>query len=237
MAGVSQDVVSNLELGRLDRSTVRALRAVTRALDMDVVIDVRWRGGDLDRLEDAGHAALVARVVALLRSLGWEAQAEVSFAVYGERGSIDVLAWHPASRTLLVVEVKTTLNSIEETLRRHDVKVRLAAGVARERFGWSPSGTARLLVLADDATARRRVRAFAHVFDAVYPLRGRQSTAWLRRPSRGAGLLLFLSLTIQERGRQRPVRRRRQRVRGTPGGSGQVRLGSVDDRNGGPFPG
>ena len=75
--------------------------------------------------------------------------------MYGERGSIDLLAWHEASRTLLVIEFKTELTSIEETLRRHDSKVRLAPGIARERFGWDPAVDARLLVLPEDRTARR----------------------------------------------------------------------------------
>ena len=32
---------------------------------------------------------------------------EVSFSIYGERGVIDMLLWHPARRALLVVELKT----------------------------------------------------------------------------------------------------------------------------------
>jgi Holliday junction resolvase-like predicted endonuclease len=67
--------------------------------------------------------------------------------VYGERGSIDLLAWHEATRTLLVVEVKTEVASIEATLRKHDEKVRLARRVAADRFGWQATVTSRLLVL------------------------------------------------------------------------------------------
>jgi hypothetical protein len=40
----------------------------------------------------------------------------VTFSIYGERGSIDLLAWHSETRTLLVVELKSELTSIEETL-------------------------------------------------------------------------------------------------------------------------
>jgi hypothetical protein len=58
----------------------------------------------------------------------------VSYSVYGERGSIDLLAWHPAIRTLLVIEVKTEVSSVEAMLRKHDEKVRLAPRVAAERF-------------------------------------------------------------------------------------------------------
>lgn len=94
---------------------VEKLRRHSRALDAEVVVVIRWRGGEIDRLMDEGHASVVGWVMALLAGLGWETAAEVTFAVRGERGSIDVLAWHAASRTLLVVEVKTELTSLEET--------------------------------------------------------------------------------------------------------------------------
>ncbi|HEY4190087.1 MAG TPA: hypothetical protein VGM28_06685, partial [Candidatus Limnocylindrales bacterium] len=58
--------------------------------------------------------------------------------IYGERGSIDILAWHAATRTLLIVEVKTEIASAEEMLRRHDAKVRLGPAIGRERFGIAP---------------------------------------------------------------------------------------------------
>lgn len=228
-AGVSQDLVSDVELGRLDALKIRSVRAVLRALDMELGMEARWRGGDIDRLTDAGHAALVARIIAVLLGYGWIVQTEVSFAVYGERGSIDVLAWHPEGQILLVVEVKTTLNSVEETLRRQDVKVRLAPGVARERFGWAPAAVARLLVLPDDSTARRRVATQAQVLGQVYPDRGLAARRWLRAPSGSPGLLLFLPLTLGERGIRRPVRRQRVRVQGRAAADVQARPASVDD--------
>jgi hypothetical protein len=115
---------------------------------------------------------------------------EVSFAHFGERGSVDVLAWHPSRRILLVVEVKTEIASAEETLRRHDVKVRLGPMLARERFAARPAHVARLLVVADRSSNRRRVARLAPVMDSAYPLRGDGLRAWLRDPAgAGAGLL------------------------------------------------
>jgi len=210
-AGVSQDTVSRIERGQLDALQLRTLRSVLRVLEIDLAQEVRWRGGDLDRLADEGHAALVARVCGLLQAAGWTVRPEVSFAVYGERGSIDVLAWHQAARLLLVIEVKTTLNSIEETLRRHDVKVRLGPKVARERFGWGISSVARLLVLPDLSTPRRRVGRHDGVLRAVYPLRGSAAASWVRDPSGSRGLLLFLSPTLPGRGGSASVTRRRVR--------------------------
>ena len=44
----------------------------------------------------------------------WVTAAEVSFSEHGERGSIDVLAGHPDTRSLLVIEVKASLGSLED---------------------------------------------------------------------------------------------------------------------------
>ncbi|HET9456275.1 MAG TPA: hypothetical protein VFO78_02955 [Candidatus Limnocylindrales bacterium] len=118
---------------------------------------MRWRGGDLDRLLDARHARLAETATRLLQAAGWEVAPEVSFSVYGERGSIVLLAWHPGTRTLLVIELESELTSIEETLRRHDTKVRLAGRIGRERFGWRAAGVARR------ASDRRRTGGRARV--------------------------------------------------------------------------
>jgi len=157
-AELSQDVVSLVEVGRIAVVSVRALRRHAQALGGELRIELWFRGGELDRLMDEGHAALVGAIAGVLASHGWETRPEVSFAVFAERGSIDLVAWHAPTRTLLVVEVKTRLTSIEETLRRHDAKARLAAQVVSERFGWRPARVGRLLVLPDDTTARRHVR-------------------------------------------------------------------------------
>ena len=78
-----------------------------------------FRGAELDRLLDEGHAALLGAVARRLEALGWEVRPEVSFAVFGERGSIDLVAWHATSGTLLVDRGQDASScSVEETLRR-----------------------------------------------------------------------------------------------------------------------
>ena len=71
-AGVSQDVVSLAELGRIEDVSVRALRRHARALGAELRMELWFRGADLDRLLDEGHAALVGAVASRLASLGWE---------------------------------------------------------------------------------------------------------------------------------------------------------------------
>jgi len=210
---VSQDRVSRAERGRIADMPLRRLRAIANALDAELVLTIRWRAGDLDRLLDEGHSTLVGRVTLWLARLGWEVRPEVTFSIYGERGSIDLLAWHEPTRTLLVIEIKTELVSVEETLRRHDVKVRLGPAIARERFGWRPAFVARLLVLPDDSTSRRRVDRHEPVLRRAYPLRSTELRRWLRSPRGGASGLAFLSPTRATRGRGPRLARKRIRRR------------------------
>jgi transcriptional regulator with XRE-family HTH domain len=210
-AGLSQDVISLVEVGRIEDVSVRALRRHAKALGANLRIELWFRGAELDRLLDEGHAVLVGAVAARLGTLGWEVRPEVSFAVYGERGSIDVVGWHAASGTLLVVEVKTELGSIEETLRRHDAKTRLAARVVEERFGWRARRVARLLVLPEHRTARRQVERHEAVMNAAYPMRGHAFGAWLREPAGAVAALVFMSGTNGGRAPSRVARPRRIR--------------------------
>lgn len=210
-AGMSQDLVSLVERGRIEDVSVRALRRHARALGGELRLSLWFRGAELDRLLDEGHAALLGAVSRRLETLGWEVRPEVSYAVFGERGSIDLVAWHAASGMLLVVEIKTELVSVEETLRRHDAKVRLAARVVEERFGWKPRRVARLLVLPDDSTPRRQVRRHAAVLGAAYPLRGPSLRRWLAGPSGSIAGLAFQAPTNDARANCSPVSRKRIR--------------------------
>jgi len=152
-----------------------------------------------------------------LHRLGWQTHAEVSYSEWGERGSIDLLAWHSRSEVLLVIEIKTELASVEETLRKHDEKVRLAETVAR-RFGWQPRSIGRLLVFPEDRTQRRRIAAHASVINGSYPMRTRQVRAWCRAPSGPIAGLMFLSDAAASRGTAAVGRR--ERVRSTVARSG-----------------
>ncbi|HEX5578795.1 MAG TPA: helix-turn-helix domain-containing protein [Candidatus Limnocylindria bacterium] len=146
-AKVSRALLRAIEAGRLDRVSLPAVRRVASALDMLLRWDAGFRGSELARLRDADHARLAEFAVRRLERLGWIVMAEVSFNNYGERGRIDLLAYHPATRTLLVVEVKTVIVEVQSILGGLSVKQRVApgwrahwAGVHRQcsRRSWSP---------------------------------------------------------------------------------------------------
>ena len=213
-SGASQAAVSRIERGRLDGMTFRTVDDVARAVGARLDVRLYWNGGDLDRLLDAGHAGLVEWMVRRLSRAGWTATPEVTFSVYGERGSIDILAFRPERDRPLVIEVKTTITDVQETISRQDRKSRIAPTLrvaARPERGPAAAGPAdRLLVVLDSRTTRRRVAEHEGTFMAAYPRRGPAVWKWLRDPDEGPSWsgLVFAAPTHQVRGRQR------QRVRG-----------------------
>src|SRR5262245_20011196 len=102
-AGMSQTVVSRVERGQVPEMTLSALRQVAAALEIRLELLPRGRGADLDRLLSARHSALHESVArALSHDLPeWVMASEVSFSIWGERGVIDLLLWHPDRRALL----------------------------------------------------------------------------------------------------------------------------------------
>jgi transcriptional regulator with XRE-family HTH domain len=192
-AGVSRNKISELERFDLSRLTVPEIDRCFLAMDATLRFWAEWNGAALDRLLDEGHATLAGAIGTLLRKLGWRVEFEVTFARFGDRGSIDLLAWHEASRTLLVIEVKTELASLEGLLRPLDVKVRWAPAIALERFGWQPLHFARLVVLPEDRTARRAVARHGAILGAALPARNREVRRWLANPTAPVAGLMFLT--------------------------------------------
>jgi transcriptional regulator with XRE-family HTH domain len=193
-SGVSRPKISLLENERVERLYMGEIERSFAALGATVEILIRWNGAELDRLLDEAHATIVSLVVGELRRLDWQVYVETSFAVRGERGSIDILAWHASTRTLLIVEVKSELGSVEGTLRPLDTKARLAPGIAAQRFGLPrPAAVGRILALPETSTARRTVARHASVLGAALPAGSREVRRWLRSPAGGLAGIWFLS--------------------------------------------
>ena len=183
VAQVDQKTVSVLERGSLERVSVAAFRRVCAALGIEQSVMVRWRGGLGDRLIDRGHASIVEIVVGELGRGGWLVDPEYSFNVYGERGSVDVLAWHPIHQALLIVEVKTIVTDLQAFLMSMSRKVRLVPPLVAEERGWRRRAFGRVLVVAGTRANRTTLASHAATFEAVLPGSSRETRRWLRRPS------------------------------------------------------
>ena len=155
-AGLRRETVSRLERGGLGRTPLDQARAIAGALGASIDVRLRWQGADLDRMVAAAHADLHEAVVRLLRQReGWAWRGEVSFSIYGERGVIDILAWHEASGSLLIIELKTELVDPQALVATMDRRTRLAARIA-SRFGWRPTSVSSWVVVSEGSTNRRR---------------------------------------------------------------------------------
>ena len=192
-AGVGITACSDLERGHAAEMTVHAVRAIAGAVSLPIGWDVGWQRHEVDRLLDQDHAALAIVVARRLRAWGWHVKPEVSFSRYGERGRIDVLAFHPVAAALLVVELKTMIVDGQELLGGLDVKARVAPFVARE-VGWEARVVVSALIVTDGTTNRRRVRQIEPLLQHL-SLRGHAALGWLREPiGTPTGILLLTKL-------------------------------------------
>ena len=201
-ADVSQRQVAEIELGRLEHVSLGTLRKVGKVLDLRASVDVWWPSGRVDQLLDRGHAALVEYLVRVLRDAGWEVRVEYTFNEFGERGSVDVLAWHAASRTLAIGEVKTRIDDVQAANASFTRKVRLIPVVVARQEGWQPDRILSLLVIADTRQNRDLIRHHEATFRSIWPDR----TAAVKReianpgragaPERGGGIWFVPPATV-----------------------------------------
>jgi transcriptional regulator with XRE-family HTH domain len=210
-AGVSDVTVSRIERGHLDTLSIRTVRAVASALDVRVDLIARWRAGDLDRLLNARHSALHDSVAEWFRDVmpDWELAPEVSFSIYGERGVIDIVAWHAGRRALLIIELKTDISDVNELVGTFDRKRRLARRIAEER-DWEPLTVSGWVIVAAGRTNRARIAAHGAMLRAAFPVDGRAIRAWLADP---VGTVAAMSMwSPGSAGSRAPVRRVRGRT-------------------------
>lgn len=210
-AGVSRAEVSLIERGHLDDVALRTLRRVGAALEIGLSVVPRWRGADLDRLLNAGHARLHEALAQLFDGLpGWVHAPEVSFSIYGERGVIDILAFHTATGSLLIIELKTELVDVEDLLTTMSRRARLGRQIARER-GWEAKSVSVWVVIAESDANRRRVRANRATLRSAMAADGHRVRAWLRNPSGPVQALSFWANASRSGTTQRLVAPKRVR--------------------------
>ena len=140
--------------------------------------------------------------------------AEVSFSIYGERGIIDLLAWHEASGTLVVIELKTAIVDVDELIGTFDRKQRLATRIAAGR-GWNARSVSAWLIVGESRTNRRRVAEHRNLLGSGLPRDGRSLAPLFLHPQResASGVAFWSNVTGAKVGRevaavQRVVKRR-----------------------------
>jgi transcriptional regulator with XRE-family HTH domain len=190
LAGVSDSTISRIERGHLTVFSLAVIRQLCRVLEARAELVLWTRSGEVERIADRRHAELVERLIAVLHGLGWVARPEVSFNIRAERGLVDILAWHAATATLLLIEVKTEIVDVGELFGTFDRKRRLGLEIGR-LAGFEARAIAAALVVADTHTNHRRIVAHSASFGAALPDGGQRFRAFLRRPSGSLAAVAF----------------------------------------------
>ena len=157
-SGLAQSAISRLE------------RGIHSGLDLDeldrlaAALGGRFRLGfdapflaDRARQRDRVHARCIAFVARRLERAGWLILTEVEIVGSAGPGWIDVLAFHPASATLLVIEIKTEIHDLGRIQRTLDWYEHAAWPAAR-RFGWRPRRSLGALLVLETAAVDAALR-------------------------------------------------------------------------------
>lgn len=182
-SNVPQSVISRLERGIHSGVDFDDLERLARAMGgtFHIRLDAPFLT-DRARQKDRVHAACVAYVLRRLLRGGWMAASEVEISGRFGPGWIDVLAWHPATGALLVIEVKTEirdLGQIQRTLGWYESR----ATVAARRLGWSPRQVHAALILLDTGAVANALRANRALLEIEVPRRSKDLAAFIASPS------------------------------------------------------
>jgi transcriptional regulator with XRE-family HTH domain len=192
-AGVSRQVVGRLENGYAGRYTLDTIRSIANALGARYDGRLHYRGAELDRIVNAAHAELHESVAAHLERLdGWTWLPEVTFAHYGERGIIDILAWHAETRSLLIIELKTELVDPQGLVAVMHRRVRLGRDIAAGE-GWRPLTVNAWVIVRESSADRRRAQRHARLLKGAFPDDGRRARGWMAGPVGTLSALSFWS--------------------------------------------
>jgi transcriptional regulator with XRE-family HTH domain len=153
-------------IGRHENGAVGSLAALERhaaVFGLRPELRLLGRSGQLARLADEEHAAMVEVTAAWFRAAGFAAETEASFSEWGERGRIDLLAFDAPTATLVIVEVKTQLLDLQNLFGALNVKERLVPNIA-ERRGWPVRRRVTVLSVAATVANREIVRTHPALF-------------------------------------------------------------------------
>lgn len=168
--GVSRSHIAGVESGRVNPSIDLAWRIADRlGIEISVVgrapiVFGRREGQDLV------HARCSGYVEGRLHRLGWMTQREVELAADRAHGWIDLLAFEPVSRTLVIIEIKTRLDDIGAIERQVGWYERNARDAARV-FGWRPTKVLSWLILLASDEVERAVAIHRQVLRRTFPSR------------------------------------------------------------------
>lgn len=193
VVGVSRPLITSIEAGHT-APTLDLVQRIAVALGLEIDIAARPPVVAFPRPGDQVHAWCSGHVDRRFRGCEWETRREEEVVHARAHGWIDLLAFDPRTRTLVIVEIKTRIDDLGAIERQLGWYERDAALIA-QRHGWRPRRIETwLLVLASDEV-EATIRAQRDVLRLGFPARAsdmRQVLAGVvDQPRIGRGLALI----------------------------------------------
>jgi transcriptional regulator with XRE-family HTH domain len=144
----------------------------------------------ISRLESGRLTDMTLRTVGrLLDALGIRVEVLAGSA----HGWIDLLAFHPRTRSLLVIEIKTEIRDVG-TIQRSMAWYEREAFAAARRLTWRPVRLASALLLLETDANDVAVNANRQLFQQSFPIRAGTPATWLadsagHTPGRGLAMI------------------------------------------------
>jgi transcriptional regulator with XRE-family HTH domain len=191
--GVTRGYIANVERGSANPSLAVVERV---ALALGLEFELVARASTIDRgarQRDLVHARCSGYVGRRLGRAGWHVEREVEVVRGRYHGWVDIVAFHPSSATMLVIEVKTRLDDVGAVERQLGWYEQSAIDVAR-RLGWRPRRVAGWVLLLASDEVDGAVRSNREALAMAFTGRARAMLDVLNRPGsiplgRGLGLI------------------------------------------------
>jgi transcriptional regulator with XRE-family HTH domain len=182
-AGVSQAAICRIETVQAGVIDVLVIERVLGALGMRAELQVDGRHlADRRRQRDAVHARVDGFLAHRFGTDGWLTATEVEVGEGAPRGWIDLLAFRPIDRALVVDETRTDLPDIGG-LQRSVAFYERAAPAAARLLGWNPTRVVVLVTVLDTAVVARRLAENRDLVSRAFPSPVARFSAWVADPS------------------------------------------------------
>jgi transcriptional regulator with XRE-family HTH domain len=180
--GTSRGHYSMIEAGRVNVSAATMDR-IAEALGIRLrVASTNVVAAMSQRPRDAVHALCVAYVARRLRAAGWEVVRELEITDGRLHGWIDLVAFDPVTRTLLVVEVKTRIDDVGRLERQIGWYER--AVLRSLPSEWVPAGVGTWVLALASAEVDEAVGDHRAAFADALPGRAQEMRAVVARGTR-----------------------------------------------------
>ena len=191
--GVSRSHLAGIETGKAN-PTLDLVMRIGGALGLELQLVGRPPVIVEPRSTSLVHSRCSGYVGRRFRRDGWLTRREVE-VVHGRwHGWIDLLAFHPATRTLVIVEIKTRLDDVGLIERQMAWYERSAHQIAL-RSGWRPARIASWLLLLESEEVDATIRRERQLLLEGFPIRAAEMQAVLDGmmpiPDFGRGLALI----------------------------------------------